>query len=269
MGLSAPLLAALGGVARQYALGGRLLALGVQTIRCDGATAARAIGATRGSCALALPRTADHRAIYGALGFASATSVDLFPDEGPDELVDLSQPLPASFDGAFDAFLDAGTLEHVFDAPAALRWLMGSLAPRGVAIHISPMDGFANHGFYQFGPKLFARLYAANGFAECSAWRITLGEDDNAGIVEPIADLDAPIAPCETGARTLVLFAARRVVAVSAFTAPIDTHIATHAGAHDAALTARPPVEVLDGLRELGFAPRPARSGLGRLMPWR
>jgi hypothetical protein len=235
MGLSAPLLAALGGVARQYALGGRLLALGVQTIRCDGATATRAIRATRGSCALALPKAADHRAIYGA----------------------------------FDAFLDAGTLEHVFDAPAALRGLMGSLAPRGVGIHISPMDGFANHGFYQFGPKLFARLYAANGFAECSAWRITLGGDDNAGIVEPIADLDAPIAPSETGARTLVLFAARRVVAVSAFTAPIDTHIATHAGAHEAAPTARPSAEVLEGLRELGFAPRPARGGLGRLMPWR
>jgi len=269
MGLSAPLLAALGGVARQYALGGRLLALGVQTIRCDGAAAARAIGATRGSCALAPPKAADHRAIYAALGFASSRSVDLFPDEGPDELVDLSQPLPASFAGAFDAFLDAGTLEHVFDAPAALRGLIGALAPRGVAMHISPMDGFANHGFYQFGPKLFARLYAANGFAECSAWRIALGADDNAGVVEPIADLDAPIAPSETGARTLVLFAARRMQAVASFTAPIDTHIVGAAAAQERAHAALPPAEVLDGLRELGFAPRPARGGLGRLMPWR
>jgi hypothetical protein len=268
MGLSAPLLAALGGVARQYALEGRLLALGVQTIRCDGATAARAIGATRGVCACAVPETADHRAVYAALGFASSTSVDLFPDEGPEEIVDLSQPLPVPFHGAFDAFLDAGTLEHVFDAPAALRGLMGALAPRGVAMHISPMDGFANHGFYQFGPKLFARLYAANGFAECSAWRIVLGGDDNAGVVEPIADLDAPVAPTETGARTLVLFAARRAAAVDAFTAPIDTHIAVAAGAR-AAQTLAPLPEVLEGLRALGFAPRPARGGLGRLMPWR
>lgn len=252
MGLSAPLLAALGAVARSHRLRGHLLALGVQTIRCDGEAAARAIAGTLGSCRR-LPQQPDDRSVYAALGFERSTSIDLFADESPDRILDLSQPFPQDFVGAFDAFLDAGTLEHVFDAPLALRSLIASLAPGGVAIHISPMDGFGNHGFFQFGPKLFSRLYAANAFVDLTAWRIALSAGDNDGRVEPILDCDAPLAPSRDGERTLVLFAARRAKATP-FLAPVDTHVA--GGMAAAASLMQPATEVLEGMRALGFAPR-------------
>jgi hypothetical protein len=242
MGLSLPLIAALAGTVDSMSLRGELLALGVQTIRCDGQDISHMLARMRGGVAEALPPRANHRDVYGAIGFSKSWSVDLFPDESPDQLVDLTAPLPQTLHHRFDAFLDAGTLEHVFDLRAAFTGLLHSLAADGVAMHISPLDGFANHGFYQFGPKLLARLYAANGFHQMRAWIIDLETDTNRGCIAPVTAFDAPIERnCAMPYRLLFFAARKRTVAsgsesgrcvqnaIEPCVSPIDTHLTSHA----------------------------------------
>lgn len=260
MGLSLPLISALAGIVQSYRLGGDLLALGVQTIRCDGRHASRVLCDMRGPSASALPDRCDHRDVYRGIGFARSTSIDLFEAEGPDRIVDLGGPMPADFSGAFDAFLDAGTLEHVFDVRASLSGLAACLKPGGVAIHISPFAGFENHGFFQFGPKLFARFYAANGFRDMQAWLIHLTDDDNAATVAPVLDHDAPIRVPHTAYRSLLLYSARLAQRVS-FRTPIDTHLAECATPASLLLPHDP--AMLRGLARSGFA-RPEVGGASR-----
>lgn len=251
MGLSLPLISALAGIAQAYRIDGHLLALGVQTIRCGGGPTTQVLRDMRGPSVAALPDRCDHRAVYRGIGFARSTSIDLFEAEGPDRIVDLGAPMPGDFSGAFDAFLDAGTLEHVFDVRASLTGLAGCLKPGGVAIHISPFGGFENHGFFQFGPKLFARFYAANGFRDLQAWLIHLTTDDNSASIEPVLDHDAPIRVPHTAYRSLLLFSAR-LAQHAPFRTPIDTHLAECATPASLLMPHDP--AMLRGLARSGFA---------------
>jgi SAM-dependent methyltransferase len=253
MGLSLPLISALAGIVQSYRVGGELLALGVQTIRCGGDPATQALRSMRGPSVAALPARCDHREVYRGIGFERSTSIDLFEAEGPDRVVDLGGPMPADFHGAFDAYLDAGTLEHVFDVRASLSGLIACLKPGGIAIHLSPLAGFENHGFYQFGPKLFARLYAANGFRDLQAWAIHLAEDCNRAIVEPILDHDAPLDVDPAAYHSLVLYSAR-LRERRPFRVPLDTHLADCAVPRE--LMMPPDQTMLAGLARSGFTRR-------------
>ncbi len=261
MGLSLPLISALAGLTQSYRVNGHLLALGVQTIRCDGESVTRVLRDMSGATIAALPTRCDHRDVYRGLGFARSTSIDLFEDEGPDRIVDLAEPMPSDFTGAFDAFLDAGTLEHVFDVRASLSGLMSCLKVGGIAMHLSPLAGFENHGFYQFGPKLFARLYAANGFRELQAWAIHLTEDDNRACVEPILDHDAPLRFNNSAYRSLLLYSARRTE-LAPWRTPLDSHLAECGVSREVLLA--PQASMLAGLARSGFAPTMAQAGANR-----
>ncbi|MCC7418285.1 MAG: hypothetical protein IT176_14210 [Acidobacteria bacterium] len=86
--------------------------------------------------------------------------------EGAALVHDLNQPLPSSLHAAFDAVIDAGTLEHVFNFPVAVASCMEMVRPGGRLFIASPANNMCGHGFYQFSPELFFRLFdAANGFA--------------------------------------------------------------------------------------------------------
>ncbi len=260
MGLSLPLISALAGTVQHYGVSGHLLALGVQTIRCSGALTTRVLCDMLGNTVAPLPEPCTHRDVYRGIGFERSTSIDLFETEGPDRIVDLTGPMPVEFQGAFDAYLDAGTLEHVFDVRSSLTGLMGCLTIGGVAMHISPLGGFENHGFFQFGPKLFARLYAANGFEDLAAWTIGLTQDDNVATVTPIHDHDAPLRSEATAFRTLLLYSARLRERVP-FRMPVDSHLAEcGVPAH---LLAAPDARMLAGLARSGFAGS-AKGGIVR-----
>ncbi len=100
------------------------------------------------------------------LGAKRIVSIDASPYEGASRVVDLNQPIPTELEGAFTAVIDAGSLEHIFDFPTAVRNCMRMVAPDGHFIAISPGNNAMGHGFYQFSPELFYRvLSSANGFA--------------------------------------------------------------------------------------------------------
>ncbi len=78
---------------------------------------------------------------------------------------DLNQPLPASLHEQFDVVIDSGTLEHVFNLPVAIASCMQLVKQGGTLFLSSPANNMCGHGFYQFSPELWFRLFRdANGF---------------------------------------------------------------------------------------------------------
>jgi hypothetical protein len=100
------------------------------------------------------------------LGARCVDSLDHSSYEGATILHDLNLPtVPSELQERYSVVLDGGSLEHVFDVPAALRTMMSMVRDGGHLLLINPMDGHAGHGFYQFGPELYMRaLSPAQGF---------------------------------------------------------------------------------------------------------
>lgn len=99
------------------------------------------------------------------LGAQSISSFDNSGYEKATHVVDLNNNLPLELFGQYTCVIDGGTLEHVFDFPNAIRNCMKLLKPNGHFLILTPCNNFMGHGFYQFSPELFYRLFSdANGF---------------------------------------------------------------------------------------------------------
>jgi hypothetical protein len=62
---------------------------------------------------------------------------------------------------------DGGCLEHIFNAPQALKNFSLMCAPGGQIIHSLPANNECGHGFWQVSPELFFSLYSeANGYRD-------------------------------------------------------------------------------------------------------
>ena len=80
-------------------------------------------------------------------------------------------PIDYAFHQRFTSVIDSGTLEHVLNYPVALKHCMelGSLG--GHFLAITPANHFFGHGFYQFSPDLFYRVFTLeNGFGIQQMW---------------------------------------------------------------------------------------------------
>jgi SAM-dependent methyltransferase len=151
---------------------GRLLQLGPQKVYLTGRelqTYADEVG-----LALVEPPEADNVLVdadqfFAAIGFEQVESCDLF-DQSATHRFDLNDPVPDDLRGQFDAVFDGGTMEHIFDTGQVLRNVHDLLAPRGLAIHLSPANNWVDHGFYAFSPRFFASYYPTNGYTVEAAW---------------------------------------------------------------------------------------------------
>lgn len=72
---------------------------------------------------------------------------------------DLNLPWPPQAAPSYDAVLDFGCLEHVFNFPTAWRSLVDRCKVGGHLLHALPANNLSGHGFYQFSPELFFNLY--------------------------------------------------------------------------------------------------------------
>ncbi|HEY2433519.1 MAG TPA: hypothetical protein VGI12_12660 [Vicinamibacterales bacterium] len=103
--------------------------------------------------------------VFRFLGADVIDSLDRSNYEGATILHDLGTPLPEGILARYSLVFDAGTLEHVFNFPQALRNCMELVAADGHLITCSGVNNFCGHGFYQFSPELFFRaLSPDNGF---------------------------------------------------------------------------------------------------------
>jgi SAM-dependent methyltransferase len=107
------------------------------------------------------------------LGAGVADSVDASPYENAPLIHDMNLPWPASSEalGRYDAVLDFGCLEHVFNFPNAWRNCVDLCRVGGHVFHSLPANNLSGHGFYQFSPELFFNLYQPkNGFELRGLW---------------------------------------------------------------------------------------------------
>ncbi len=99
------------------------------------------------------------------LGVQSLTVLDRSDYEGAGRVHDLNDPLQADLVGRFDAVIEAGSLEHVFNFPVAAANLMNALKVGGTLFLTAPANNLCGHGLYQFSPELMYRTFSReNGF---------------------------------------------------------------------------------------------------------
>lgn len=113
----------------------------------------------------ALKNEAYADSFFRALGARELQSLDISDFEGSELIHDLNHPIPESLAGQFDAVIDGGSLEHVFNFPVAIRNCMELVRPGGNLFLFTMANNHCGHGFYQFSPELFFRvLTPENGF---------------------------------------------------------------------------------------------------------
>ncbi|MBX3622294.1 MAG: hypothetical protein KF891_20200 [Rhizobacter sp.] len=113
------------------------------------------------------------------LGAHAAESVDASAYENATHLHDMNLPWPEPSPqrGAFDAVLDFGCLEHVFNFPVAWRNCVDLCKVGGHVFHSLPANNLSGHGFYQFSPELFFNLYRRDhGFELRGLWFAIKGD---------------------------------------------------------------------------------------------
>jgi hypothetical protein len=77
----------------------------------------------------------------------------------------MNHPIPEALKGTYQTVIDSGTLEHVFNFPVAIKNCMELIKINGHYIGITPCNNFFGHGFYQFSPELYYRVFSKeNGF---------------------------------------------------------------------------------------------------------
>ncbi|MGI8438572.1 MAG: class I SAM-dependent methyltransferase [Chthoniobacterales bacterium] len=102
---------------------------------------------------------------FELLGAEEVVALDNSNYEGADIVADLNEPVDPALKNRFTAIFDGGCLEHVFNFPQAVRNCMELLTIGGHFIAVTPANNFCGHGFYQFSPELFFRIFAReNGF---------------------------------------------------------------------------------------------------------
>jgi hypothetical protein len=99
------------------------------------------------------------------LGAQETESLDASNFEGATHVHDLNMPVKTSMLESFSVVLDGGTLEHVFNFPQAIKNCMEMVSVGGHYLGITPTSNFSGHGFYQFSPELYFRIFSSeNGF---------------------------------------------------------------------------------------------------------
>jgi SAM-dependent methyltransferase len=104
------------------------------------------------------------------LGADHVYVADISAYEGPDFLIDLNFPVSDSYHERFDAIVDVGTLEHVFDIAVALNNICRMLKKGGSVVLILPCSNAIDHGFYSFSPTLLYDYFNANGFSNIGCY---------------------------------------------------------------------------------------------------
>ncbi len=159
------------------------LMIGRQWLRLPVAEAAR-LGQTYGIQTDDLADPAGTDTIYAEpllqrMKLNKIEALDASDYEGAAVVHDLNTPLPAHLHGHCDWVFDGGSLEHVFDFPTAIRNCAALLRPGGLFITVCPVNNWMGHGFYQFSPELFFRVFQeTHGFAvKFAALQVQEGSD--------------------------------------------------------------------------------------------
>lgn len=113
-----------------------------------------------------LPKDFDYKNLKQLLkdrGLKKIHSLDLFDPKAGLKL-DLNQPIPEKFRYKYKVVADFGTIEHIFDTKQCLENYFNLLAPNGLFVLLTVVNGYFGHGFQVFNPKFFQQALKQNHF---------------------------------------------------------------------------------------------------------
>jgi len=103
---------------------------------------------------------------FRVLGARRIESLDASSFEGATMVHDFNQPIAPALKGQFDVVYDGGTIEHVFHFQVAIRNCIELIKVGGRVILHTTANNYFGHGFYQYSPELFFRIFSPdNGLA--------------------------------------------------------------------------------------------------------
>lgn len=103
--------------------------------------------------------------LFSMLGFKSIDSFDYSDYENATYIHDLNRPIDDNHKNKYDVVFDGGSLEHIFNFPVAIKNCMEMTRVGGNFVSVTVCNNFSGHGFYQFSPELFFRIFTKeNGF---------------------------------------------------------------------------------------------------------
>jgi hypothetical protein len=103
--------------------------------------------------------------LFRFLGAKKVDSIDTSSYENASIIHDMNEPTPDRLRSSYEAVIDGGCLEHIFNFPVAIRNCMEMLAVGGKFLSLCCGNNFMGHGLYQFSPELFFRVFdQENGF---------------------------------------------------------------------------------------------------------
>ena len=117
--------------------------------------------------------------LFEILGAKSIESIDYSDYESATHIHDLNVPIPASFYNKYSCIIDSGTLEHVFNFPVAIKSCMKAIRTGGHYIGITPINNQMGHGFYQFSPELYYRVFSEENGFRVVKMLVAVSVDDN------------------------------------------------------------------------------------------
>jgi SAM-dependent methyltransferase len=94
------------------------------------------------------------------LGAEELVSVDASAFENATVVHDMNFPIPAALKERFDLVYDGGSLEHIFNFPSAIANCIEMIRPGGHFVGVNPANNLSGHGFYQFSPELYYRVFS-------------------------------------------------------------------------------------------------------------
>jgi hypothetical protein len=130
---------------------------------------------------------------FKAIGVGTIDSMDASAYESCSLVHDLNDPIPAEWHARYDVVFDGGTIEHVFHFPNAIANAMNLVKVGGVFVTATPSNNYNGHGFYQFSPELFFRLF--NGVGGFKVLMLALAETSGRKRIFSVQD------PAELGRR--------------------------------------------------------------------
>lgn len=146
-----------------------------------------------------------------AMGATSVHSMDASGYERASLTHDLNRVISTDLNERFDLVFDGGTLEHVFDFPTAIKNCMRMVKPGGRFVSVTTPNNWCGHGFYQFSPELFYRVFCAdNGFSIREMYVAEV--DGTAFAVKDPAAIGARVELCNTKPVYLLVHARRDAV---------------------------------------------------------
>ena len=176
MGLARGAIKLIAEIVREHKLGGRVLVIGKQDVWGTEQDVLRWLGEsglTPAKCKALLSLKPDFQrldfiqdtSLFKLMGFQDVVTLDNSAYEGAEIIYDMNLPVSDELlvkTGRFDLLVDAGCLEHIFDAPEVLKNFHRLSCAQGVVIHVSPSSNHVDHGFYMFSPTFFQDYYSAN-----------------------------------------------------------------------------------------------------------